>query len=231
MLTLGVESASSRCSVALVRDDRTLGERSAHTDRRHNETLPGLTEALMRDVGVRREEIDLIAVSAGPGSFTGLRVGMSLAKGIAIGLGKPLVPVGSLAALAHSCLESSIGIPGEVSAICPLLPARRNESFCQIFNMTTGGLLAEGAADLIDREAAIKLMRRGVILFGEGGKSLGLEGEGEPNFLAGIESSAAVVARLGRDIWTRDGASLPPTAMIEPHYLKEFTVKMSRGNP
>jgi tRNA threonylcarbamoyl adenosine modification protein YeaZ len=121
---LGLETSSRRGSVALVEDGRLVATRAHERNKAHAEQLLPMVAALMAEVGWSRDSLDRIGVGVGPGSFTGLRVGIALAQGIALGLGVTVVGVGSLRCMARGVPKS---LPGSRWA---LLDARRQEVFC-----------------------------------------------------------------------------------------------------
>ncbi|MGC4069913.1 MAG: tRNA (adenosine(37)-N6)-threonylcarbamoyltransferase complex dimerization subunit type 1 TsaB [Polyangiaceae bacterium] len=123
MLVLGIETSSSVGSVALVEDGRLLSEASHDTPNSHGERLLGLIEESFARTRRSRRDLDRVAVGRGPGAFTGLRIGLSLAQGIANGLSIPAVGVGSLRAMALGCSPTS------PSVRVALLDARRGELF------------------------------------------------------------------------------------------------------
>jgi len=137
-IILAIETATSVCACALFQGSRLLTEEAVETPQRHNEILPGMVEKLFDHTGLDFHNIDLLAVSIGPGSFTGLRVGLSYAKGVATAVGVRIVPVGTLDALAWKLLEHvrQSGItPKTGDWLMPLTIARRNESFGRIFQI------------------------------------------------------------------------------------------------
>ncbi|MBP2685897.1 MAG: tRNA ((37)-N6)-threonylcarbamoyltransferase complex dimerization subunit type 1 TsaB, partial [Deltaproteobacteria bacterium] len=119
-MILAIESATPRGSVALVRGGAVLAEVPLPPGRQASEAYVPAVDGLFSAVGSADGKVSCIAVSAGPGAFTGLRVGMSAAKGFCFGWGVPLVPVPTLLALAHR-------FPGEGRVVCPVLDARRRE--------------------------------------------------------------------------------------------------------
>lgn len=137
MKVLGIDTSSTVVSVALV-DGDTVTERSVTIE--HNRTgLLTLIDALCADVGLEPQALDAVAVGAGPGSFTGLRIGMATAKGIAFAIGKPLWAVSSLAALAH--VELARDASGIVVAV---LDARRGEVYAGAYQRTAGRTILVG---------------------------------------------------------------------------------------
>jgi len=129
MLTLAIESSSPVGSVAIVRDERVLAYRWHDTPNAHAERLLPLIEQALSEAGVDRSALNRVAVGLGPGSFTGLRVGIALAQGIATGLDLPLVGVPSLAALALAGAAHC-----EAPLLGALLDARRGEYFFAVFD-------------------------------------------------------------------------------------------------
>ena len=123
MLILAIDTALSACQAALVRDGRPLAGSSEPMERGHQERLAPLVEALFAKAGIAPQEVDRVAVTLGPGSFTGLRVGIAFAKGFALGLGKPLIGVGTLQALAS-------GRAGRCAAV---IAAPHDRVYVQVF--------------------------------------------------------------------------------------------------
>jgi len=126
VITLGTDTTTLSCSVALLQDDALLAEATLNIKKTHSERLMPLLDNLLTESGIEREAIDAIAVAAGPGSFTGLRIGVSTARALAQGLGIPVVPVCTLDALAEA-------IPAPGVLICPLLDARRSQVYTAIY--------------------------------------------------------------------------------------------------
>jgi len=216
--------------VALLSEQGDYLERSIQTDRRHAEVLPGLLDAILEEACATWPQIELIAVSIGPGSFTGLRVGLSFAKGLAVGIGCPIAPVDTLYALAEQFYRNQ-SIVREHSgrfSLCPLVPARKAEAFGQLYKADDKGIVIDEEPMLVDRAKAEELMGQGVMLFGEGGKLLWLSSEETSNFIGDFNASAMTIAQLGRKQWLLNPASLQPASSLEPRYLKEFTVTVKK---
>jgi tRNA threonylcarbamoyladenosine biosynthesis protein TsaB len=139
---LGLDTATSTAGIAIVDGDRVLGEARHDTSGRGADLLVKIDE-VCRAAGVAPGALDAIAIGAGPGSFTGLRIGMATAKGIAFAANRPLWAVSSLAALAGDALEELTGAPDGVPdgaidpVICAVLDARRGEVFAGCFRGAT----------------------------------------------------------------------------------------------
>jgi len=137
-LVLGIDTSTPIASVAIVRDDTTLA--LTHQETRGSDLLL-MIDAACTGANVRALELDAIAVGAGPGSFTGLRIGMATAKGIAFAAGKPLWAVSSLAALARGELFAD---GAGVTTVCAVLDARRGEIYAGLYERRGDALVALG---------------------------------------------------------------------------------------
>ena len=131
-MILAIESATPCGSVALVSGARVLGETVLPREKQVSETFLAAIDRLLGDAGRGRDAVTHVAVSAGPGSFTGLRVGMAAAKGFCFGWGLPLVPVPTLHALASR-------FPSGEALVCPVLDAKKKEVYAGIFRWKGGG--------------------------------------------------------------------------------------------
>src|SRR5713226_2055195 len=126
MKLLGVESATLSGGVALLDGDRLLGEITLNIAITHSERLLSAVDRLLADCGLAPSDLEGLAVSVGPGSFTGLRVGLATVKGLAMALGLPVAPVPTLDALACN-------LPFADATVCPLLDARKGEVYCSLY--------------------------------------------------------------------------------------------------
>jgi tRNA threonylcarbamoyladenosine biosynthesis protein TsaB len=130
MITLGIETATPRLSAALIVDGESpfKGERYTDSPSSHCELITGFISDLVHEAGLPLDRIDTVAVSIGPGSFTGLRIGIATAMGLAYGLGKPVAGIGTLLALAYRITE-----PGAL--VCPLIDAKRKEVYSAVYRI------------------------------------------------------------------------------------------------
>lgn len=126
MKILALESSALVASVAITEDDKLLASTTLDNGHTHSETLLPMTEHLLDFCGLELSDIDLFAVTTGPGSFTGVRIGVSLLKGLAFGRNKPCAAISSLEALAYN-LEGCVGL------LCPVMDARRSQLYNALF--------------------------------------------------------------------------------------------------
>ena len=131
MLILALESSAKPASVAVCSDGKLIGQYFQNSGLTHSRTLLVMVESLLKNLGISIADIGLFAVSRGPGSFTGVRIGVSAAKGMAWGLDKPICGVSTLEAMAHQTPEQGI-------IICPVMDARRGQVYNALFQWHDG---------------------------------------------------------------------------------------------
>ncbi len=234
-VVLGIETATEACGAAIsdsrgVRAEALVSEGLSHCSR-----LIGLVERVMADTSVKLEELDLIAVSVGPGSFTGIRIGVSAAIGLASGSGRPVVGVPTLDALAWAQR------PYE-GMVVPFVDARRGEAYFSLYR-------AHG--DLVERERGYAVRAPSVMMeevgiaatAGRGSRKTLLAGPGSVLSRAGIDlaglerietappgrshPSAAAVAALGLELHNRGGSGSPGS--LSPIYVRRSDAELSGG--
>src|SRR5690554_3347095 len=129
MKVLAVESSSVVAGVAIISDDRLLYEGYYHNKKNHSCTLMPMVENALEMSGVNLSDIDVFAVTKGPGSFTGLRIGIATIKGLTIATGKPVAAIPTLDSLCYN-------IPNFHGIVCPILDARRNQVYACYYKRT-----------------------------------------------------------------------------------------------
>ncbi len=162
MRVLGIETSALRGSVALVEAGRVVRAASQTEPNAHAERTLPLVERVLAEAGWARSSLDRVAVGIGPGSFTGLRIGMALGQGIALGLGIPVVGVGSLRAMAAA-------VPADRSGLrVPLLDARRSELFAAVYDAAGQELVAPLALPQVSALSTLEERAPGArVLIGE----------------------------------------------------------------
>ena len=147
-LILNIETATKVCSVAIGEDGKVIAEAETRGQQSHAGNLTLLIEQCLKEIGQSLSDLDAIAVSHGPGSYTGLRIGLSTAKGMCYALEKPLITVNTLAALAN---VTKMRFPHENAVYCPMIDARRMEVYTAIFD-GNGKQLTETQPLIIENE-------------------------------------------------------------------------------
>ena len=160
---LNLETASTNCSVSIARDGELLAIKEHDTPNySHGEQLHVFIENVLQEASVSFQELNAIAVSKGPGSYTGLRIGVSAAKGLCFSLDVPLISISTLRSMAHQVK------PGEYDFIIPVLDARRMEVYSAVFDKT-GNAVRETRAEIIDQNSFTEFLEKGkVVLIGSG---------------------------------------------------------------
>ena len=164
MLILALDSTATVASVALCEDERLLGEYTISNGNTHSETLLPMVESLLEHFALSTDEIDLFAASAGPGSFTGVRIGAATVKGLSFATQKPCLGVSTLEALAHNL----IGVNG---LVCPVMNARRQQVYTALFRIRNGQavrLMEDRAMAITELDEVLAAYDEPVWLCGDG---------------------------------------------------------------
>ena len=220
MNLLAFETATEACSVALWHDGALL-ERYEVAPRRHAELALPFAESLLAEAGVAKSALDAIAVGRGPGAFTGVRLAIALAQGLAVALDRPVVPVSTLAALALAApMDDSAG-----SAILAVVDARMGEIYAACYERDTDWLVTPVAGEVLCRAEALELPARphwSVLGTGWGAYESALRARlgGSPDYAHGTAlPRASAVARLAVREFARGGAV--DAALAQPVYLRD----------
>ena len=226
MTILAIETATAVCAVAVVARGTLRSERSVEGRGIHAERLLGMIDSALHAAELTPGDLTAVAVSIGPGSFTGLRIGLSVAKGLVFGLEIQLAAVPTLEALAWRLAGARQD--EDAPYVLAALDARRDEVYCQLFRHSDRGPVGEGPPqDLpVSRMRAI-LEHKKVILTGDGAVKV----MGELSDLVGLTlappdrrgCSAATVATVGARMLLEGRGADPAT--VEPQYVKEFFLR------
>ena len=230
-LLLCIEAGTDLGSVALAKNDRLLSLRERCESRQHAQNLAVYVEEILRENDLDAKDLDTVAVGMGPGSYTGLRICVSLAKGICYGAGIPLIAVGSLEALTRVALEDyEAGILNvdDISdaILLPMIDARRMEVYCQQFDAQAHPLSGV-EAKVVTAESFLDERRSGrtMVLFGSGAAKC-KELFPEDNVrLVEVTPSARGVVKPAYEAFRHK--KFEDIAYFEPFYLKDFVVTPS----
>lgn len=165
MLTLGIDSSASAASAAVVENGKLLGEFFVNTKQTHSQTLLPMVQGLLQTVGHSCNEVDVLAVSHGPGSFTGVRIGVACVKGIALPNDTPCVGVSTLEAIAYG------GISVEGAVLCAVMDARCSQVYNALFQVEKGvlrRLTDDRALAIADLEKECRAYGEKLLLLGDG---------------------------------------------------------------
>ena len=229
-LILCIETGTDICSVGIARDGELISLRESDEGRDHARQVGVFVDELLEEMDLQPDELDAVAVGKGPGSYTGLRIGVSFAKGLCYGIGKPLLAIGSLDALTEVAREDyEAGILDvdcwEDAVLCPMVDARRMEVYTQRFD-SCGKALSDVTAEIITAEsfAAERVSEHPFVIFGNGAKKC-------EEVLSGavwvpVAPSARGLARLAEEAF--EAGKFEDIAYFEPFYLKDFVVTTSK---
>ena len=228
-LILCIETGTDICSVGLSRDGELISLRESDEGRDHAKRVGVFVDELLRENDIAPDELDAIAVGMGPGSYTGLRIGVSFAKGMCYGLQIPLVAVGSLDALAAVAIEDNeAGILDvenwDDAILCPMVDARRMEVYTRLFN-AQGEPVSEVSAEIVTEESFAEWRKeKQLVIFGNGAAKC-CEVLPDATYI-NITPSARGLARLAEQR-LQEGKT-EDIAYFEPFYLKDFVVIPSK---
>ncbi|HJC63738.1 MAG TPA: tRNA (adenosine(37)-N6)-threonylcarbamoyltransferase complex dimerization subunit type 1 TsaB [Candidatus Blautia merdavium] len=231
MKILAIDSSGLVASVAVAQDDTLVAEFTMNYKKTHSQTLLPMLEEVKKAIQLDLGSIDAIAVAAGPGSFTGLRIGSATAKGLGLALQKPLIAVPTVEALAYNLYDT-----GEDTVICPIMDARRNQVYTGIYCFREHRLETLKQQDAVPMEELLEALNAM-------GKTVIFLGDGVPVYREQIEENcrvpytfapahlnrqrAAAVAALG-EIYYKEG-KIQTAAEHAPDYLRVSQAERERA--
>ena len=228
MTILNIETSTSCCSVAITIDGVSVASVENLNNANHASELPLFIESLLQQAQRNGWQLDAVALSQGPGSYTGLRIGASTAKGICYGLNIPLIPVDTLQVLCATAAASE-GFPAVNACdwLCPMLDARRMEVYTSIYTRECARE-REIEAKIIDSTSfAEELSQQDLYFFGNGAqKCQGVITAANAHWIDGIVPEAKYMGQLAEKQAT-NGLDIKQLAYFEPFYLKEFVAAPS----
>ncbi|UOQ75836.1 tRNA (adenosine(37)-N6)-threonylcarbamoyltransferase complex dimerization subunit type 1 TsaB [Hymenobacter sp. 5516J-16] len=220
-LLLSLETSSPVCSVALhrVADGTLVGQSELRLEKSHSSHLSVLVNQLLENTLHTLQDVAAVAVSDGPGSYTGLRIGAAAAKGLCYALDIPLLAVSTLQSLAHQV--ATYTAQPEQYLYCPMLDARRMEVYTALYRHDGAEVLAPTPLVLDETALAEHLAHHSLLFFGSGATKFHplVANNARAGFLPGIEPSAIAVGALGVAAYQRQ--EFQNVAYYEPFYLKE----------
>lgn len=229
-LILCIETGTDICSVGISRDGEIISIRESDAGRDHAKKVGVFVNELLRHCNIHPSDLDAVAVGMGPGSYTGLRIGVSFAKGLCYGLNIPLIAISSLRALTQVAIEDfEAGILDietlEGTLLCPMVDARRMEVYTQLFTPSMEER-CEVRAEIVTPESFSECRPDGekLIIFGNGARKCE---EIIPNVeYCDIVPSVRGMASIAEEKFQNKDFS--DVAYFEPFYLKDFIVTTSK---
>jgi len=226
MKILGIDTSTDVCGIALTEDKTLITEFRSNIKRAHAEKIIHAIDRVLGDVNLKISEIDGIAVAIGPGSFTGLRIGLAAVKGLAFAANLPVVAVPSLDALAYQAYFWQ-------DQICPLVKAQADEAYTALYHFQNGRLISDSDYQLVTLASLNELIHQKTLILNFGMKNMPDFIKGELAELVTIAppefclASGYAVAILGFDKFILH--QVEDIEKLEPYYLKDFKAKKKRG--
>ena len=220
MNILCIETSTSCCSAAICIDGVAVASKENLAGANHASELPVFVEQLLAEARANQWHLDAVALSQGPGSYTGLRIGTSIAKGICYGMNIPLIPVDTLQILCNS-VDNQYLIGDTNTMYCPMIDARRMEVYTALYDNSTLNPLTKVTAQVIDEQSfAEELKANKIYYFGNGAdKCQSIITSPNAKFIPNIVPQASFMGLLAEKAATLDVKQM---AYYEPFYLKEF---------
>ena len=224
---LNIETATPVCSVTVSNNGEIVFERE-NTDGPSHASLLGVFVAdAMAEVRAKGYTLDAVSVSCGPGSYTGLRIGVSEAKGLCYGLGVPLIAIKTPQIMAQKVMETEE--VGKDTLLCPMIDARRMEVYAALYDGNLN-VVRDIAADIVDANSYQEYLSKSKVLFFGNGADKCNDAIQHSNayFLKGVYPSARYMARLSEEAFA--AREFVDTAYFEPFYLKDFVATIPKKN-
>jgi len=233
-LILNIETTTHVCSAALIKDGQLIRLREDHEGKSHASLLSWFIEQILQEEALKVNDLDAVSISRGPGSYTGLRIGVSTAKGLCYGADKPLIAVYTLQALTQGLLDAlkaSTNPPpvDDHTILVPMLDARRMEVYSAFLNHNLE-FVRDVKAEVVEETSYQDWLKdRNMVFFGNGAaKCRQVISHPHAFFVEGIEPSAQHMAHLSEKKY--QAGEFEDVAYFEPFYLKDFIATRPRKN-
>jgi tRNA threonylcarbamoyladenosine biosynthesis protein TsaB len=217
-LILSIDTSTKVCSVALHQNGKLLAISELFTEKSHSGMLTTLCENVVNYTGFSLNQLDAIAVAKGPGSYTGLRIGVSTAKGLCFALDKPLIAVNTLEAMAYQVKD----FYDATHLLCPMIDARRMEVYCQVIDNQMNNITETEAKIIEDESFSDILTNQKIVFFGDGSAKCQekITHENAVFLNTEITPSAKTIGVLATNLFEK--SLFENVVTFEPFYLKDF---------
>lgn len=217
---LSLETSSKICSVAIHKDGNVLACSEVHINQSHASKLAPLISNVVSISGIAMSELTAVAISSGPGSYTGLRIGTSTAKGLCYSLSIPLITINTLELLAFQ-MSNRIE---QGALLCPMIDARRMEVYCMVVDKQLNEISPVEAKVITEDAFAEILDKRKIIFFGDGAMKCNTTiTHSNAIFIDGVHPDVSDLGKIAFEKFTRNQKE--DLVNFEPLYLKEFLIK------
>jgi tRNA threonylcarbamoyladenosine biosynthesis protein TsaB len=214
-LILNIDTAIQTASICLAQNDHKIDLIINSFQKDHAAWLQPAIDRLLKDNDCKLQDLDAVAISAGPGSYTGLRVGMAAAKGLSYTLDIPLITVSTLKMMAAAAIKEETGL------LCPMIDARRMEVFTAVYNRSLSEVIAPHNCILTDLSYKQILNKKSIVFFGNGSKKFKeLINHNANALFKNIEANAGDMVHLSYENFQRKKYN--DLAYSEPFYGKDF---------
>ena len=217
---INIDTSTEVCSVSLSKDGNLIGLKENKDGLKHAQLVTLYIQDLLKEANLEIKNLDAIAVSKGPGSYTGLRIGVSTAKGLCYGAQIPLIAISTLQAMSVDAINKSKNTEDD-TWFCPMIDARRMEVFCAFYDKNNN-IQKDISAEIIDEKSFEEILNnRKVVFFGNGAeKCKNSITHKNAIFINNIKASAVNMAALSNESFINK--QFEDVAYFEPFYLKDF---------
>lgn len=213
---LSLDTSTKVCSIALHEDGVVIGTQSYHLQKSHSNLLPCIINELLTNCELRISDLDAVAISAGPGSYTGLRIGTATVKGLAYSLDLPLIAINTLDTMIEQVRPI---LAGNQALLCPMIDARRMEVYCKLISTSNKEIWP--TKPVIVDEDTFSGFDEPIYVFGNGSDKLrSIFNDPQIRFIEGIDPKAAFMGLMAFEQY--QAQNFVDLAYFEPDYLKEY---------
>ena len=223
-MILSLDTATKICSIAVHDQGNLVVEQNFHLDKSHSSLLPSAIDTIFSQIGIDKKDIKAVAISDGPGSYTGLRIGTATAKGLCFSWDVPLIAVNTLLAMSQEANKHNL----DHALLVPMLDARRMEVYTMIIDPELN-VLIETHAHILEETSFSEYKDKNLIYFGNGSdKAIEILSKNK-NFRH-VEQIHTYARSVGEIAWKKfEKEIFEDLAYYEPNYLKEFQAKKPKA--
>ncbi|HQI46189.1 MAG TPA: tRNA (adenosine(37)-N6)-threonylcarbamoyltransferase complex dimerization subunit type 1 TsaB [Bacteroidales bacterium] len=219
---LYLETATHVCSVAIAKNDRLIAIKETSIENSHSSLITVFVEEVIQEAKIQFTDLNAVCVSMGPGSYTGLRIGVSSAKGFCYALNIPLIAVNTLQSMANSYIQKNLAEITEATLLCPMIDARRMEVYSAIFNKDLD-FIRITKADIVEENSYQEyLNNNSLIFFGNGAEKCESLLSKNPHTIFDKDFVPSAKGMISLALEKYKKQEFENLAYFEPYYLKDF---------